>query len=63
MGNTYTPPIARFLSALTLRAKKRESACANCKELIVPGFAIRGTNDAYLCSEDCSLDWEQSWAI
>lgn len=63
MGNTYMPPIARFLEALTLRSKRRESVCANCEELIVPGFAITGTNGGYLCSEDCSLDWEQSWAI
>jgi hypothetical protein len=51
------------LEALTLRSKRRESVCANCEELIVPGFAITGTNGGYLCSEDCSLDWEQSWAI
>lgn len=63
MGNTFTPPIFRFLHAIKLRAVRRESVCANCKELIVPGFAIQGSNWGYLCSDECSIQWEESWAI
>ena len=63
MGNTYTPPLARLLHALTMRAKRRHTDCANCKGFIMPGAGIQGSNWGYLCSEECSIDWEESWAI